>query len=1157
MARIYNFTTCGASQQNGPTQTMVNNAYNSDPLLAGKVTSLGGTQEWVVPTTGKYLIETFGAQGGNGYNGSVGGKGTHMKGVFLLTKGTKLRILVGQQPKATLSGSTGGGGGGGTFVTKDDKSPLIISGGGGGGDYRTYNGLDASITAAGVAGRSNSTTGIGGAGGVNGGGGTGGGSYTGGGGGLLTNGTNNGQSNGGGAFANGGTGGVGSYGVGGFGGGGGVQHGGGGGGGYSGGGGGSSNFQGGGGGSYNIGTNAENKLSALTGDGKVVITLQSKLLKVLVKDGSVIKTLRNNVWVDVCPESELTKSHFITDGVEINTIPKARVLELTDDFPELLAYEFDIDGVYDRAQFKPQNLIRVNNVVNDGASFDESLYFFFGEGSKPGDGGHITYNFSEPQVLDRLSVTARLDTFDYKIKDLKLVFTMRNQAGEVTTDTDFIELPNDDSWKGDNNLLINLPKIREGVIRVDVYPDSYWDNVVSGKSSIQFTILQFHRPDDIRYELTTYVGENRMLWATVEGDSSPTLEIPELPITWKSGTQATWKGTPTEYFSITNLGTSMRAKAYDKSGKVISVSPSVAFKPYKWVSFGLPVMDSTSLKVKRAYLHNEHVSVPFPVEHQQVQKNRAYKFMVKNLTKDHIIHDWSELGEHGSSQFSLDFNENGNLLSGGNILRVYLEDELGNGTYEDTHIRKYATEGTTVIDLGVRFSTKALEWDITQPTTSTVKLLFSKDGAIWEKYNFSKNLWETVERENAATEGQHLDEAKALTTKEWLHFEGERLYLMVYMATTDPWTEPKIESIRVNYDSVADTKYFFNVDGEENKWYITDPKTKTWVLIESDLNTARKTHKGNSAAEVMSISPTQWEVFPKGSKLRVGMYLYTNDVTRTPIIKSITLSDVHKASTSVESGELRLFDGYYYSPVLDMEYICQWEKIEYNVTATANHLYTVAVRTHTGKAWTEWAEVTPTTATDLSTVLPEGYKLQFRLYFSTSDKITSPKFLPTAKVTYRISSKEVLDATVQKLSEDLKQTKISLANLEYKQHSTALAQRYNLNNIVIENLNDNSEISVELNAIIEDGVYKLEDNLMDGEIRMTPIELPWFAESVLIHAIYRGDVDYSMSFDGIIYTPVSIHEKLFVPEGATQVHVRARMVSGTVDPEIDFISIMF
>ena len=94
----------------------------------------GSLQTFTVPTTGLYNILAFGADGGNGAKGAVGGGiGAEVGGDFSLTAGEMLQIAVGG---AGGSGTVGGGGGGGSFVVGPGSTPLVIAGGGGGaGSY--------------------------------------------------------------------------------------------------------------------------------------------------------------------------------------------------------------------------------------------------------------------------------------------------------------------------------------------------------------------------------------------------------------------------------------------------------------------------------------------------------------------------------------------------------------------------------------------------------------------------------------------------------------------------------------------------------------------------------------------------------------------------------------------------------------------------------------------------------------------------------------------------------------------------------------------------------------------------------------------------------------------------------------------------------------
>lgn len=274
-----------------PTPTATPTPIPPVTLTASGAGQTGSIQMYTIPSTRSYRIEAWGAASGDTtYSNypSYPGRGTYIKGEFILSEGTVLKILVGQKGDYGVYES---GGGGGTFVVDGlSNGPYIIAGGGGGAftgkDDRT-NYTDASVSNNGRDG-----SGYPGSGGTNGNGG-GPADHIGfgaaGGGGLTGDGFNGlGDSTGGLSFTHGGNGGKANSpsdphyaGSGGFGGGGGSEHQrwgtGGGGGGYSGGGGGFTHTQvytgaGGGGGSYNGGINQINTVGMGTSNGKVIIT---------------------------------------------------------------------------------------------------------------------------------------------------------------------------------------------------------------------------------------------------------------------------------------------------------------------------------------------------------------------------------------------------------------------------------------------------------------------------------------------------------------------------------------------------------------------------------------------------------------------------------------------------------------------------------------------------------------------------------------------------------------------------------------------------------------------------------------------------------------------------------------------------------------------
>ncbi|EDO47461.1 predicted protein, partial [Nematostella vectensis] len=99
----YTFTTLGAVGKDGPSETL---GYTGTPL-EGKVVLSAGIQKWLVPRTSTYVIEAYGASGGNGTCNSgvgcnigawkLGGLGARIKGTFSLVKDQKIQILVGQK----------------------------------------------------------------------------------------------------------------------------------------------------------------------------------------------------------------------------------------------------------------------------------------------------------------------------------------------------------------------------------------------------------------------------------------------------------------------------------------------------------------------------------------------------------------------------------------------------------------------------------------------------------------------------------------------------------------------------------------------------------------------------------------------------------------------------------------------------------------------------------------------------------------------------------------------------------------------------------------------------------------------------------------------------------------------------------------------------
>ncbi|XP_074608079.1 uncharacterized protein LOC141860800 [Acropora palmata] len=133
----------------------------------GRKGRFGVIQSFTVPTTGRYKIKAWGARGGthsyNSGNKSVtyyGGKGAFKMGLFTLTEGTVLNIVVGHRGgdsvevkggqytsktaaelNSSVAEEAGTGGGGGSFVYSS-SNVLFLAAGGGGGSSAGYNGVN-------------------------------------------------------------------------------------------------------------------------------------------------------------------------------------------------------------------------------------------------------------------------------------------------------------------------------------------------------------------------------------------------------------------------------------------------------------------------------------------------------------------------------------------------------------------------------------------------------------------------------------------------------------------------------------------------------------------------------------------------------------------------------------------------------------------------------------------------------------------------------------------------------------------------------------------------------------------------------------------------------------------------------------------------------
>lgn len=147
-------------------------AYKIPPYPIYDYVYSGNVQTFIVPYTGKYKLEVWGAQGG----GTNGGYGSYSTGNVSLSMNTTLNIYVGGTTTTSTSGYNGGGtggtsygkgGGGATHISTSSgllstlssnlSSILIVAGGGGGADVWS-SGASGGYAGGYIGGKGNITT---------------------------------------------------------------------------------------------------------------------------------------------------------------------------------------------------------------------------------------------------------------------------------------------------------------------------------------------------------------------------------------------------------------------------------------------------------------------------------------------------------------------------------------------------------------------------------------------------------------------------------------------------------------------------------------------------------------------------------------------------------------------------------------------------------------------------------------------------------------------------------------------------------------------------------------------------------------------------------------------------------------------------------------
>ncbi len=137
--------------------TMILAAVMAGTAYATPISFTPGTYTFTTSATGEYAIDAVGAQGGNPFGGT-GGLGANASGLYSLSAGEVLGIVVGG---LGTSYGTSSGGGGGSFVYVTGTNALLVAGGGGGGTYdRGPNGGNASTVSSALSESSGNVAGV-------------------------------------------------------------------------------------------------------------------------------------------------------------------------------------------------------------------------------------------------------------------------------------------------------------------------------------------------------------------------------------------------------------------------------------------------------------------------------------------------------------------------------------------------------------------------------------------------------------------------------------------------------------------------------------------------------------------------------------------------------------------------------------------------------------------------------------------------------------------------------------------------------------------------------------------------------------------------------------------------------------------------------------
>ncbi|OBR64928.1 hypothetical protein A7K91_04935 [Paenibacillus oryzae] len=268
-----------------------------------------------------------------------------------------------------------------------------------------------------------------------------------------------------------------------------------------------------------------------------------------------------------------------------------------------------------------------------------------------------------------------------------------------------------------------------------------------------------------------------------------------------------------------------------------------------------------------------------------------------------------------------------------------------------------------------------------------------------------------------------------------------------------------------------------------------------------------------------------------------GVVTYTDIPSQSLHIK---VTDKLPLELHAQAGLYTKNEGWYRSSVLDSGYLCRFTTMDAQITSDGQQ-YNIQTRTFINGNWSEWSDLNA----DSTVLSPEGTRFQFQFYSKTADGIASA-MLDKATVNYTISDKEIMDASLYKVAEDLKQTKIAIAKMIFHNTAITMGQREKFNNIVIERFDGTTYLeSMDNVGINSNGELALLNPSQSGSVVLDTVLLPEYSYYTMVTAEFEGDVSVQLSYDYAGFILSEFNSKMYNMENATGVRVKLFLEAGT------------